>query len=457
MHAHTDAPASGLDKILDERPMSRMQLMTLALCALVAVLDGFDIQAIGFVAPAIADALQVKMSAFGPAFSSGLFGLMIGSAGLAPLADRFGRKGVLVPAVFAFGACTLLTVTVTTLPQLIGVRFATGLGLGAALPNIVAIASEFAPRRFARTCVTLLFCGMSTGAALGGLVAGQLLPRFGWQSVFVVGGVLPMIVGLLLIKLLPESIRFLAARPGNDAHVQVLMARIAPGVRLATADMHPPITAPDEKLPLSRLFADGMWRRTLLLWVPYTMNLIALYFIISWLPAAMRAAGMPLADGIRAVTLFSIGGVIGALFQGRMMNLVGGHRMLAIQFIVYTCLMLLLANVAPQAGLIFAVAAVLGLAVHGAQAGLNAVAAETYPITVRSTGVGWALAIGRIGSIAAPLLGGAMLARNWTLQEIFFASSLPAILAAAAVLTTAAMNRHERNAGHSVLGKDAVA
>jgi AAHS family 4-hydroxybenzoate transporter-like MFS transporter len=456
MHAHTDAPASGIDKILDERPMSALQITTLALCALVAVLDGFDIQAIGFVAPAIADTLQVKMSAFGPAFSSGLFGLMIGSAGLAPLADRFGRKGVLVPAVFAFGACTLLTVTVATLPELIAVRFLTGLGLGAALPNIVAIASEFAPRRFARTCVTLLFCGMSTGAALGGLVAGQLLPRFGWQSVFVVGGLLPMVVGLVLMKLLPESIRFLAARPGNDAHVQALMARIAPGVRLAAADLHPPILAPNEKLPLSRLFADGMWRRTLLLWVPYTMNLIALYFIISWLPAAMRAAGMPLADGIRAVTLFSIGGVIGALFQGRMMNLVGGHRMLAVQFIVYTCLMLLLANVAPQAGLIFAVAGVLGLAVHGAQAGLNAVAAETYPITVRSTGVGWALAVGRIGSIAAPLLGGAMLARSWTLQEIFLASSLPAILAAAAVLTTAAMNRHERSAGHGVLGKDAV-
>jgi len=146
----------------------------------------------------------------------------------------------------------------------------------------------------------------------------------------------------------------------------------------------------------------------------------------------MRAGGMPLADGIRAVTLFSIGGVIGALLQGRMMNLLGAHRMLAVQFLVYTSLMLLLANVAPQAELIFAVAAVLGFAVHGAQAGLNAVAAETYPITVRSTGVGWALAVGRIGSIAAPLLGGAMLARNWTLQEIFHASSLPAILSAAA-------------------------
>ncbi len=444
MHAPTDSPANWIDKILDERPMSRLQITTLALCALVVVLDGFDIQAIGYVAPAIAESMHVKMSSFGTAFSSGLFGLMTGSATLAPLADRFGRKGVLVPAVFLFALCTLLTAFVSTLPQLIAVRFVTGIGLGAALPNIVALASEYAPRRYARTCVTMLFCGMSTGAALGGLAAGQLLPRWGWQSVFMVGGVLPLIVGLALIRMLPESIRFLATRPGNQNRVRALLARIAPGLDASATQLPSPTTQAGTTIPVRLLFADGMWRRTLLLWVPYTMNLISLYFIISWLPAAMRAATMPLADGIRAVTLFSIGGVFGALVQGRLMNTFGAFRMLTGEFLIYTCLMLLLANVPPSAELIFTVAGVLGFAVHGAQAGLNAVAAETYATTIRSTGVGWALAVGRIGSIAAPMLGGVMLTMQWSLQQIFLASSVPAIFAAAAVLTTIAMNRRAR-------------
>src|SRR5579864_1071410 len=210
--------------------MNRLQLQVLVLCGSVLFIDGFDAQSMGFVAPALVQQLHLARAAFGPVFSSGLVGIMIGALVFGPLADRFGRKPVLVFCTVLFGACSLLTATAVSLPSLLVYRLITGFGLGGAMPNAVALTSEFMPKRLRATAVTLMFVGFSIGAAVGGFAAAALIARFGWQSVFLAGGIVPCVIALLLIILLPESIRFLLMQGGEDKRIAQSLARIAPGV-----------------------------------------------------------------------------------------------------------------------------------------------------------------------------------------------------------------------------------
>ncbi|WP_297844544.1 MFS transporter [Pseudomonas sp.] len=423
-----------LGDVIDDRPMSRMQLEVVALCVLVAILDGFDTQIIGFLVSPIASSLGVTPSAFGPVFAAGLFGLMLGALGLAPLADKIGRKKVLLASILTFGACALLTAFVQDFEQLLVVRLLTGLGLGGAIPNLVALASEYSPRRYSRISVTLLFCGMPLGAMIAGTTADQLLAVWGWRNLFLIGGVLPLGVAFVVLFRLPESVEFLTRNPRNRSKVERIIARLVPElIQLPTSLLTPRSQAP-VKIPLSRLFADGMWRRTLLLWLPYSMNLLILYFIMSWVPTVLVAAHEPLSMGIKAIILFSLGGVFGSILQGWLMNRLGAIRVLMAEFCGYLLLVLLLSQMPISMAPFLIVMFALGVLVQGAQAGLNALAAEIYPQEIRSTGVGWALGIGRIGSILGPVFGGLMLALGWTLQEIFIAALLPGLIALCATL-----------------------
>ena len=181
------------------------------------LLDGFDTQAMGFLVPPIAEELGVPLSAFGPVLSAGLFGLMLGAMGSGPIADRWGRKWAIIVSSLVFGSFSLLTPQADTVSELVTLRFLTGLGLGGAMPNVVALASEYAPKRLQPILVTLIFVGMGGGAVLASLVGGALIPIWGWRSVFYVGGILPIALALLLVKMLPESVRFLTVRGARPA------------------------------------------------------------------------------------------------------------------------------------------------------------------------------------------------------------------------------------------------
>ena len=420
-------------EVIDARPLSRLQILTVVLCIAVAVLDGFDTQTIGFLAPAIARSLALPLPGFGSVFTAGLFGLMIGAITLGPLADRFGRKRMLVLATLAFGAFAFATAFAHTLPQLLIVRFLTGLGLGGAMPNVVALASEFSPRRLARVCVTILFCGMPAGAVVGGLVSAALLPRYGWHSVFYVGGVLPVAVALAVAIWMPESVRYLTTLPDGRARARKIMSRIAP--ELAQRDIEfVSGEARHSGVPLRHLFMEGRAGRTILLWIPYFMNLLVLYFIISWLPAVMVRTGSSITLGIQAITAFSLGGVIGSLLQGRLMDRFGSIPVLSVEFAFYIGFVVVLATQLLGVAGILVATGLAGIAVQGAQAGLNALAAEIYPTSMRGTGVGCALAVGRIGSILGPIAGSLMLAFNWNAQQIFLAGAIPGVIAVMAIL-----------------------
>jgi AAHS family 4-hydroxybenzoate transporter-like MFS transporter len=426
--------APTVNEIIDQRPLGRYQIWTMALCGMVIVLDGFDTQSIGFLAPSMAETLRVPVKTFGPIFAAALVGLMISSMLSGPIADRWGRKWPIVACTLIFGSFAMLTARCTSFDQLLAFRFLTGLGLGGALSNSVALMSEYAPKRLLAVIVSIMFCGMPAGAVLATQVSAVMLPRWGWQSVFYAGGVLPLTLALLLIAILPESVRYLEVSGANQQKISKILARISP--ELSTAPMSRSEHQDQRtKAPVINLFTEGRAAGTILLWIPFFMNLLMLYFVVFWLPALLRQTGKPVSAGVTAIMLFSVGGIAGSFVEGNLMNRWGAFHVLLAEFL---CTTLLIASLAYSNSfpLMMTITFVLGFAVQGAQGGLSAVAATFYPISIRSTGIGWCLGIGRIGSIVGPMLGGLMLKLEWTPREILLAGSIPALCAAAATFTS---------------------
>jgi MFS transporter, AAHS family, 4-hydroxybenzoate transporter len=423
-----------VNEVIDSHPLSGFQLVTILLCSLVLLLDGFDTQAMGFLVPPIAEELGIPLSAFGPVLSAGLVGLMIGAMSAGPIADRWGRKWAIIVSALLFGSFSLLTPSADSIRELVTLRFLTGLGLGGAMPNVVALASEYAPKRLQPILVSAIFAGMAGGAVLASLVGGALIPVWGWRSVFYVGGILPIALALVLIKSLPESVRFLTARGADQRRIAAIVRRIAPEL----ADV-PLTTAPATQqhgVAVAQLFSGGRAAGTLLLWVPFFMNLLILYFILSWMPSLLRQAGMAVSAGITAVMVFSIGGILGAVVQGPLMKAFGVFPTMVAEFVISLALVVFASLIFENFPLMMIVTFILGISVQGAQAGLNVLSAMYYPTVIRATGVGWALGVGRIGSIVGPIIGGVMLSMQWTPQQIFMAGAVPAICAAVAVLVS---------------------
>src|SRR6202049_597274 len=285
------ASAADVAQFIDAQPVGGFQIKLLLTCAAVLFLDGFDTQAIGYVAPALAKDLGLSRSVLGPVFSAGLFGLMIGALLFGPLADRVGRRKIIIFSTLPFGIGALAPAFVQDLNTLLAIRFLTGLGLGGAMPNAISMTSEFNPRRRRATMVMIMFCGFSVGAALGGLLAAALIPQFGWRSVFVVGGVAPLLLVPILALRLPESVRFLALTGRANGRVAELLGFISPKAVFAAGTqfvVHEPGLA---GIPVLHLFREGRTLVTLLLWVVFFMSLLDLYFLSNWLPPVLNALG----------------------------------------------------------------------------------------------------------------------------------------------------------------------
>ncbi len=422
--------------VIDRVPLSRLQWVTIVLCGIVAILDGFDTQAIAFVAPLMAKDMQVDMSAFGPVFGAGLLGLTVGALAFGPIADRWGRKPVIIVSTLMFGVFAFITPAVQSLEALMIMRFLTGLGLGGAMPNIIALTSEYSPKHRRATLVTLMFCGFPLGAVLGGLVSAQLMARYGWPVVFYLGGLLPIIVLPFLMLWLPESIRFLVARGTAHARPLGILRRLDPAGSYGddTRCMLPEQKA--EGSPISQLFTDGRAIGTLLLWVVFFCNLLILYFLINWLPAVLQQAGLPIERAIVATVILNAGGIVGGLMLGRLVDSRQPFGILTFAYVAAAALVAGIGLVAtsPIPVLMLTIFAT-GFFVIGSQYCMNALAANYYPTALRSTGVGWALGIGRIGSIIGPVVGGAMMAMGWHTGQLFTVTAMPALLAAIAVVS----------------------
>lgn len=422
-----------LQQFIDQQPLSRFQLLVVSLCGAVLFLDGFDAQSMGFVAPALVRDLHIARAALGPVFSSGLLGIMIGALFFGPMADRFGRKPVLVLCTALFGSCSLLTASAGSLESLLVFRLITGFGLGGAMPNAVALTSEYMPKKFRATAVMVMFSGFAIGAAVGGFVAAALIERFGWQSVFVTGGVLPCLLAVLLVAVLPESIRFLAIRKSDGDRVARTLARLAPDIAplpgriVVVVEEHG-----SQGFQVPRLFQDGRARGTLLLWIIFFMSLLDLYFLNNWLPTVMHDAGIAVERAIILTALFQLGGTVGSLSLGRLIDRFLSFRVLAWAYLAASASVFLIGAAGKSVALLACTISAAGFAIIGGQSGANALATEFYPTAIRSTGVGWALGIGRIGSIVGPLLGGSLLSIQQDTRHIFWVAAIPVLIASSA-------------------------
>jgi AAHS family 4-hydroxybenzoate transporter-like MFS transporter len=431
----TQTAALDVRQFIDDQPVSRYQLRVAILCGLIVFIDGFDAQGMGYVAPALSAALGIPRSVLGSVISSGLVGMMVGALGSGPLADKIGRRPVLIASALIFGIGSLLTATATTVEWLIAFRVLTGIGMGGAMPNAIALTSEYMPSRRRATAVATMFCGFSLGAAVGGVIAAALIPRFGWQSVFVVGGVVPILIALVALVWLPDSIKFLIVKGGKDAKVREYLARMAPGRELpatliAGEDEH----AKGAGSPVAQLFTEGRAGSTALIWVVYFMNLLNLYFLNSWLPTIISDSGIAVGTAIVITSLFQLGGTVGALLLGGVLDRTRSFGVLALCYLWAAVSILFIGQSGTSVPLLAITVFSAGLGVIGGQTSSNALTAEFYPTRMRSTGVGWALGIGRIGSIVGPILGGMLLASGTTPRQVFWAAVVPSVAAALAAM-----------------------
>ena len=403
-------------------------------CAAVLFLDGFDTQAIGYVAPALAKEWGLSKAALGPVFSAGLFGLMIGALVFGPLADRIGRKKIIIFSTLAFGIGTLATAFIGDVNTLLAIRFLTGLGLGGAMPNAVAMTSEFSPHRRRATMVMIMFCGFSIGAALGGLLAAALIPQFGWRAVFVVGGIAPLLLVPILALRLPESVRFLALTGQASGRVAELLGQIDPKAGFTSATRFVVNEPKLPGMPVLHLFREGRMLPTLLLWVVFFMSLLDLYFLSNWLPTVLNDLGASLSSAAVIGSMLQVGGVVGTFALGSIIDRFS-FRALALVYFAAVFAVGAIGQLGHSVALVTAAIFAAGFCIVGGQIAANALAAEFYPTSVRATGVGWALGIGRIGSIVGPLVGGALLTAKWSTGSVFLAAATAAMCAALAAFS----------------------
>src|ERR1700738_3460674 len=427
-------PPVDVAEFIDAQPVGVFQIRLLLTCAAVLFLDGFDTTAIGYVAPVLAREWGLGKGALGPVFSAGLFGLMIGALIFGPLADRIGRKKIIIFSTLTFGLGALVTAFVQDVNSLLAIRFLTGLGLGGAMPNAVAMTSEFNPRRRRATMVMIMFCGFSVGAALGGLLAAALIPQFGWPWVFVVGGVAPLLLVPILALRLPESVRFLALTGRANERVAQLLGFIRPKAWFAPATqfvVHEPGLA---GIPVLHLFRSGRTPVTLLLWVVFFMSLLDLYFLSNWLTTVLNDLGASVSSAAAIGSMLQVGGVVGTFALGSIIDRFSFRALALVYFLAVFAV-----GAIGQLGhsVVFVTMAIFaaGFCIVGGQIAANALAAGFYPTSVRATGVGWALGIGRVGSIVGPLIGGALLTAKWSTGSGFGAAAVAGLFAALAAFS----------------------
>jgi len=424
-----------LGEVLDRGKLSGFQLGAMLVCFVVVALDGFDTQSIAFVAPALRQAWAVSPEMFGPLFGAGLLGTLVGSIALGSLADRLGRKPMLLVSSALFGVMTLACATADSIEQLGLFRFIAGLGLGGAIPNVLAVVSEYAPRRMRSTAIVVTFAGFPIGAMLGGMGSARLIPLFGWEAVFVVGGALPLLMLPLVAAFVPESARFLAARPERRARLNRILRKVEPGLdeQLAAAIRVPANT--HSSVPVGDLFRQGRARWTLLLWALTFTTLLLAYFLVNWIPLLLADTGMDHHEAIMGVVVLNLGGIIGSVLIGRISDRKGPFLALATAFLVgavFVALVGLLIDspVNTLLSLIF----VVGFCVFGAQLNLSAISAIYYPVYMRSTGIGWNMGIGRFGSVVGPTVGGALIAFGFSRGQMFLSAAIPAVIAGLIVI-----------------------
>jgi AAHS family 4-hydroxybenzoate transporter-like MFS transporter len=426
---------------IDERRVAPFLWVLLALCFLIVVADGMDVAIMGFVAPPILQEWNISRPAFGFVISAAPFGLVIGALVAGPASDRFGRRIVLTASVLLFGIFTVIAAGSSSPQQMALLRLFGGMGMGAAMPNATTLLSEYVPLRRRSLFVTMMFSGFTLGSAAIGFIAAYLIPHFGWRSVLLAGGVAPLVLVPFLVALLPESARYMALQGAPAGKIAAMLGRVT-GHHFTGGET---FISPEPPLrthrPIGVLFSGGYAATTIALWIACFMSLMVVYLLTGWLPTLMRDAGLTIAVAANVTAMFMLGGTIGGILIGWSMDLGHPARVISAAYLGGAVFILGLAWAGMLSGSLAALVFAAGIFASGAQSGLNAFAPGCYPTLARTTGVGWMLGIGRIGSIAGPVVGGALLGLGWGFGAILGLLAVPALCAAIAVASTSAWSR----------------
>ncbi|HHT0373629.1 TPA: MFS transporter [Raoultella planticola] len=414
-------------ELINGNPLSRFQKLVVFLGFCVIALDGFDIAIMGFIAPTLKHEWGVTNYELGFVISAALIGLALGAILSGPLADWLGRKKIIVNSVFFFGFWTIVTAFSQNIEQMIFFRFMTGLGLGAAMPNIGTLVSEYAPERQRSFLITVIFCGFTFGAAAGGFSASWLIPRFGWHSLMALGGILPLLFAPLLIWLLPESARFLVVKRAPAARIRAILQRLYPGQIADNAEFTlpaQPVNANAMRLVLSRHYRLG----SLMLWLVYFMGLFLVYILGSWLPTLVKEVGLTVSQAAVMTAIYQAGGTVGSLFAGWLMDRINPHRALGLIYAIGGLFTMAMGYAAASFALLCLLAFVSGACLNGANTGMNALSARYYPTQARATGSSWMHGVGRMGAILSAFAGAEMMALNLSFENVFLILGIPAAL-----------------------------
>jgi MFS transporter, AAHS family, 4-hydroxybenzoate transporter len=420
----TDQPVVQVSRLLDERGLSSFQIRLLIWSFFIVLIDGYDIGAIAFAAPHLVKSWGVTPGALGPVFSASLVGILFGSAIFGWVGDRFGRKAALVGSNLLFGIFTFTAAYSTNLDQMFWLRLLAGLGIGGVIPNVVAINAESAPRHLRATLAIIAVGCVPIGGAIPGFVTAAFVPHYGWPILFLIGGVVPIVVGVAAIFGLPESIKHMALHESQRGKMEKLIAAIRPDFKVP---VNARFVVEDEKQfpgfnPLY-LFREGLALITPLLWLLFALNLMGYFFLLSWTPTLLTAAKLPPTTAALAGATLQVGGTVGALALCWWLQ---RYRFLAIAIMLVIAVPVVgsigYAGLTSETALLTATF-FAGFLVLGIQSGINVVGALIYPTSLRANGSGWELGLGRIGSIVGPLVGALFV--GLPVHEIYMWSALP--------------------------------
>lgn len=430
----SDTQGVNVTSVINELHISGYQWLILAISLLTAMFDGYDTQGIAYVAPVIAQDLGMNVAQLGPIFGAELVGLMLGAIFFGMLADKIGRKQAIMWSVLVFGIFSILTPMGHTFQSLMILRFFAGIGLGGALPNTIAYVLEYSPLRMRGLLVNSPNAFFALGSIVGGLLATKLIPAFGWQSTFYVGGTVPLLFLLVIAIWLPKSARFLLVKGKSPEQIARIMQKIAPARQFSSATrftLEPQVTG----ITVKHLFTEGRTYATLLLWVAFFMNLFVLLYLINWMPTLLRQSGQPLQTAILITVWYNIGEFLGGLAMGWLADRSGApHTVLAIAYVGAAVFITTAAFSIDNLTILLPAMFLTGVSINGGQASLNTIAATYYPTAIRATGIGWALGIGRIGSILGPIMGGMFVGAQWAVPSVILVNTVPAIIAGASIL-----------------------
>lgn len=422
-----------VNQVVDEAKFTPFHLKVLFWCMLVIIFDGYDLVIYGVALKGLVAQWGLSAKEAGFLGSVALFGMMIGAMALGSLADRYGRKKMIALCLVLFSVFTFLCGFAQNPTQFALMRFVAGIGIGGAMPNLVAMMAEYSPKRMRSTMVSLMFSGYAIGGMLSAGLGILIVPTFGWEWMFYLG-LVPLLLLPLILKFLPESLGFLM-RHGHEAQVRQILPKLAPSLNLQADDqlVREELVVKKTAVPVGQLFQEKRGVSTLAFWASFFCCLLMVYALSTWLPKFMEQAGYELKAGLSFLFAMNIGAMVGAIGGGWLADKLNIKAVLLGFLLLGSVALVMLGYKTPLPVLYFLVA-VAGATTIGTQIVLYSYVAMYYPLKIRSTGIGWASGIGRIGAIVGPILGGWLVALQLPHSTNFMIFAIPGVIAAVAVL-----------------------